>query len=392
MPEENFFLSRPQAPKTSLGYYRALAKSASIHASPIALGGMNLGNNWAAIGINGTSDEDAFKLLNAYFDNGGNFIDVANHYQSGHSETLLGQWSTSRNIRDQLIIATKYSQADHKAADPTVKQRVNYLGNSKKSLHIAIAESLARLQTTYVDIYYVHWWDYETSIEEVMNSLHDLVTSGKVLYLGASNMPAWVVARANQYAIDLGKTPFSIYSGCWNVMERSFEADIIPMARDFDMALAPWEVLCGGRLRSDAEEERRRVAGEKGRDTKGVGWERSEEEKAVSRALEKVAGEVGASSLGAVAIAYLYHKYHRVFPVVGGRKVEHLLSNVEAIDIKLTPEQIEYIESVKPWSPGMPHVMLGDGTKNNILVDINTHVDRLPPRGIIVPRGLKKAE
>jgi aryl-alcohol dehydrogenase-like predicted oxidoreductase len=234
---------------------------------------------------------------------------ILNTYsQSGKSEELVGQWMAARKNRDQIILATKYSQADHKAADTSIKQRVNYLGNSTKSMHLSLAESLTRLQTSYIDIFYVHWWDYETSIEELMNGLHNLVVAGKVLYLGASNTPAWVVARANQWAIDYGKTPFSVYTGCWNVLDRSLEAEVIPMAREFDMAVAPWEVLCGGRLRSDAEEERRRATSEKGRDTAGVGWERTEQEKNMVKALEAIANEVGAHSLGAVAIAYLFHK------------------------------------------------------------------------------------
>jgi aryl-alcohol dehydrogenase-like predicted oxidoreductase len=102
-----------------------------------------------------------------------------------------------RKNRDQIILATKYSQADHKATDTNIKQRVNYLDNSTKSMRLSIAESLSRLQTAYIDIFYVHWWDYETSIEEPMKALHNLVVSGKVLYLGASNTPVWVVARAN---------------------------------------------------------------------------------------------------------------------------------------------------------------------------------------------------
>jgi aryl-alcohol dehydrogenase-like predicted oxidoreductase len=115
-------------------------------------------------------------------------------------------------------------------------------------------------------------------------------------------------ARANQWPIDHGKTPFSFYTGCWNVLDRSLEAEVIPMAGEFDMAVAPWEVLCGGRLRSDAEDERRRATGEKGRDTAGAGWERTEQEKNMVKALEAIAKDVGAHSLGAVAIAYLFHK------------------------------------------------------------------------------------
>ena len=126
-----------------------------------------------------------------------------------------------------------------------------------------------------------------------MNQLHHLVASGSVLYLGISDSPAWVVATANQYARDHGKTPFSIYQGAWNVMERSFERDIIPMARAHGLALAPWNVLAGGKLRSDAEEERRLKSGEGGRTLLGVEWLRNEDEKKISAALEKVAKEVG---------------------------------------------------------------------------------------------------
>lgn len=109
---------------------------------------------------------------------------------------------------------------------------VNYGGNSTKSLHISVEESLKRLKTSYIDILYLHWWDWSTPIEEIMNSLHHLVASGKVLYLGISDTPAWVVTKANMYARLLGKTPFVIYQGQWNVLERSFEREIIPMARE----------------------------------------------------------------------------------------------------------------------------------------------------------------
>ena len=132
-----------------------------------------------------------------------------------------------------------------------------------------------------------------------MDSLHALVLAGKVLYLGVSDTPAWVVASANRYARMSNRTPFSVYQGAWNVMDRSFERDIIPMAREWGMALAPWNVLAGGKLRTDAEEERRRQTGEKGRNTTGAGWERTPDERKMSLALEKVAQEVGTTSITA---------------------------------------------------------------------------------------------
>lgn len=132
-----------------------------------------------------------------------------------------------------------------------------------------------------------------------MNSLHNLVTSGKVLYLGISDTPAWVVSMANQYAHDHGKTPFVIYQGRWNVLSRDFERDILPMARQQGLALAPWDVLAAGKIRTDAEEEARRQTGERGRAVMGPDWERNEDERKMSATLEKIAAEVGSKSIQA---------------------------------------------------------------------------------------------
>ena len=187
-----------------------------------------------------------------------------------------------------------------------------------------------------------------------MDNLHHLVVARKVLYLGVSDTPAWVVAYANAYAKAHAKSPFVIYQGAWNVLERSFEREIIPMARNLGLALAPWNVLAAGKLRTDAEEERRRATGEKGRTTFSPNWERNENEKKMSAALEKVAKEVGTEHITAVAIAYVMQKTPYVFPIIGGRKVEHLLANIEALKIALSGEQIQYLESVVPFDPGFP--------------------------------------
>ncbi|KII90524.1 hypothetical protein PLICRDRAFT_106149 [Plicaturopsis crispa FD-325 SS-3] len=348
-------------PKTKLGYHRQLAPLAGVHVSPLVLGGASIGDQWHKYGFGYTDKASSFQLLDAFYDAGGNFIDTANGYQDETSEMFIGEWAEQRGIRDQLVIATKYT-TNWKVGDPSIAQKTVYNGNSTKSLHISVEASLKKLRTSYIDILYVHWWDWATSVEEVMNSLHHLVASGKVLYLGISDTPAWVVSQANQYARDHGKTPFSIYQGIWNILERSFERDIIPMARSQGMALAPFYVLAAGKLRTDAEEERRRQTGENGRTLFGPEWERSEDEKKVSRALEKVAKEVGAEHITAVAIAYVMQKTPFVFPVIGGRKTEHLLANIEALSITLTPEQITYLESIVPFDPGFPASLIGDGT------------------------------
>ncbi|TFK36185.1 NADP-dependent oxidoreductase domain-containing protein [Crucibulum laeve] len=367
----------PPPPPTSLGRYRALSPNAAVHVSPIQLGAMSIGDKWEDIGMGSMDKESSFKLLDAYFDNGGNFIDTANKYQDGSSEQFVGEWAEKRGIRDQLFIATKYTSY-YKKRDPSIQQGIMYVGNNAKSLHISVEESLKKLRTSYIDLLYLHWWDYDTGIEEVMRSLHTLVLQGKVLYLGVSDTPAWVVSKANQYARDHALTPFVIYQGAWNVMERSFEREIIPMVRSEGMALAPWNVLAGGKIRSDAEEERRRQTGEKGRMIMSPNWERNETERKVCQALEKVAEEVGAKHITSVAIAYLMQKVPFVFPIIGGRKIEHLLANVEALDIRITPEQIKFLESVLPFDTGFPSTMIGNGEGYIPLFSSSAHVDKQP--------------
>ncbi|KAJ6579614.1 Aldo/keto reductase [Mycena vulgaris] len=338
------FWDPPAPPPTKLGVYRTLSPLAGIHVSPLQLGAMSIGDKWGALGMGEMDKESSFKLLDAYFDNGGNFIDTANNYQDESSESFIGEWAEKRNIRDQLVIATKYT-TNFKARNPNIATKANYTGNNVKSMHISVEASLKKLRTTYIDILYMHWWDWDTSIEE-----------GKVLYLGVSDTPAWVVAQANQYARDHGKTPFVIYQGAWNVLERSFEREIIPMARAHGLALAPWKVLASGKFRTDAEEERRRATGENGRMLTNPTWERSESETKMSHAAREV------------AIAYVMHKVPYCFPIIGGRKVEHLLSNIEALDISLSTEQIAFLESVVPFDPGFPNTMIGDGTKSSMLL------------------------
>ncbi|EGO23741.1 hypothetical protein SERLADRAFT_470037 [Serpula lacrymans var. lacrymans S7.9] len=328
--------------------------------------------------------ESSSKLLDAFYDAGGNFIDTANVYQDQSSEEFIGEWAEQRGIRDQLVIATKYT-SNRERGNSNIKQHAMYAGNNFKSMHISVEASLKKLRTSYIDILYVHWWDYDTSVEEVMNGLHTLVQQGKVLYLGISDTPAWIVSKANQYARDHGKSPFVIYQGAWNVMERSFERDIIPMARSEGLALAPWNVVAGGKFRTDEEEERRRQTGEKGRTLTNPNWERNENEKKMSKALEKVAQEVGAKHITAVAIAYVMQKTPYVFPIIGGRKIEQLEANIEALAISLSPDQIAYLESILPFDPGFPNTMVGDGTQYRIAILSAAYLEKQPLRQAIRP-------
>ncbi|KAF8264447.1 NADP-dependent oxidoreductase domain-containing protein [Lactarius quietus] len=210
--------------------------------------------------------------------------------------------------------------------------------------------SLKKLHTTYIDILFVHWWDYTTSVEEVVNSLHVLVQQGKVLYhslisaaQGIADTPAWVVSKANQYAKDHGKTPFCTYQGNWSVLDRSLERDIIPMVRSEGIALAPFGVLGSGKIRTNAEEARRRESGERNRVISRSSWERTPERKRI----------------------------------IGDRKVEQLKENLAALVISLATEQVKRIEDATPFDPGFPHTMIGNGTYDYITRSL-LDTDRVP--------------
>ncbi|CAI4726865.1 ALI_collapsed_G0045170.mRNA.1.CDS.1 [Saccharomyces cerevisiae] len=344
-------------PPTELGRLRVLSKTAGIRVSPLILGGASIGAAWSGF-MGSMNKEQAFELLDAFYEAGGNCIDTANSYQNEESEIWIGEWMKSRKLRDQIVIATKFT-GDYKKYEVGGGKSANYCGNHKRSLHVSVRDSLRKLQTDWIDILYVHWWDYMSSIEEVMDSLHILVQQGKVLYLGVSDTPAWVVSAANYYATSNGKTPFSVYQGKWNVLNRDFERDIILMARHFGMALAPWDVMGGGRFQSKKAMEERKKNGEGLRTFVG-GPEQTELEVKISEALNKIAEEHGTESVTAIAIAYVRSKAKNVFPLVGGRKIEHLKQNIEALSIKLTPEQIEYLESIVPFDVGFPKSLIGD--------------------------------
>jgi aryl-alcohol dehydrogenase-like predicted oxidoreductase len=190
---------------------------------------MNFGTAWAPF-MGDITKETSFKILDYYYEQGGNFIDTANGYQSEQSETWIGEWFEKTGRRDEFVVATKYSSAYKIGSKPGGNQ-VNFSGNSRKSMHMSVEASLQKLKTSYIDLLYVHWWDHLTPIEEVMQGLNSLVTSGKVLYIGISDAPAWVVTKANQYARDHGLAQFVVYQGRWSLGSRDLERDIIPMCK-----------------------------------------------------------------------------------------------------------------------------------------------------------------
>ncbi|KAH0341673.1 aryl-alcohol dehydrogenase AAD14, partial [Aureobasidium melanogenum] len=350
----SLFAPAPE-PATELGRLRILSSTAGVRVSPLQLGAMSIGDAWSEF-MGSMDKKQSFALLDAFVEAGGNFIDTANNYQNEQSEQWLGEWMKERGNRDQMVIATKFT-SDYKGYDLGKGKAANHCGNHKRSLFMSVRDSLKKLQTDFIDILYLHWWDHTTSIEEIMDSLHILVEQGKVMYLGISDTPAWIVSAANYYAKAHGKTPFSIYQGRWNIMLRDFEREIIPMARHFGMALAPWDVLGGGRFQTKAAIEERKKKNEGIRSMMG-GPEQTEDEAKMSAALEEVANEHNVT-ITAVALAYVMSKTINVFPLVGGRKVEHLHDNIKALTIKLSDEQIKKLEDVRPFDIGFPNNFVG---------------------------------
>ncbi|MCJ1351431.1 MAG: hypothetical protein MMC33_001415 [Icmadophila ericetorum] len=310
---------------------------------------MNFGDAWQ--GFMGKCDKKtSFEILDYFYENGGNFIDTANNYQGEESETWLGEWMAERQNRDEMVIATKFTTG-YPSPNKNIQIKSNFQGNHSKSLHVSLEASLKKLQTSYIDLLYVHWWDFSTSIPELMQSLHHMVVARKVLYLGISDTPAWVVSKANEYARCHGYTQFSVYQGHWSAAERDFERDILPMCEQEGMALAPWGALGRGNFKSAADHE-------KGGESEGrKGGPASEKVKKVSAVLERLAKEKN-TLITSVAQAYVMHKAPYVFPIIGGRKLDHLKANIAALAIELSDEEIDEIDDAYPFEIGFPMTML----------------------------------
>lgn len=292
----------------------------------------------------------SFEILDFFYESGGNFIDTANNYQSEESETWIGEWMKERKVRDQMVIATKFTTC-FRAGKGDKEIIVNTTGNGTKSLHLSLEASLKKLQTSYIDLLYVHWWDFTCSIPELMQSLNTMVQQGKVLYLGISDTPAWIVSKANEYARQNGMRQFSVYQGKWNCSYRDFEREIIPMVRDEGMGICPWGAIGGGNFKT--EEQRKANDGRK-----MPGFTISDKDIAISKVLEKIAKKHD-TQLTSVALAYVMHKTPYVFPLVGGRKIEHLKGNIDGLRLQLSTEDMEEIEGATEFDIGFPMSFLG---------------------------------
>ncbi|MGB5875326.1 MAG: aldo/keto reductase, partial [Bacteroidota bacterium] len=250
-----------------------LLGSSGLRVSEISLGTMTFGEEWGW----GSSREESRKMFDVYAEAGGNFIDTANRYTEGTSEKIVGE--LVRSDRERFVIATKYTLYTRKG-DP------NASGNHRKNMVQSLEASLKRLGMEYVDLYWLHAWDFTTHEEEVMRALDDLVRQGKVLYIGVSDTPAWIVSRANAIAGLRGWTPFVALQIEYSLIERTVEREYLPMAKALDLAVAAWAPLGGGALTG---KYLRKVAGRLKPDNQRLG-ERNRE---IAQAVVDVAGEAG---------------------------------------------------------------------------------------------------
>jgi aryl-alcohol dehydrogenase-like predicted oxidoreductase len=323
--------------------YRLFGGS-GLRVSEAALGTMTFGEEWGW----GADKEEARKLYEIYREAGGNFVDTANFYTNGSSERFVGEFIKAD--RDSIVLSTKYTNAAP-GNDP------NAAGNHRKNMMQAIEASLRRLQTDYVDIYWVHIWDRISPVEEILRGLDDLVRQGKVLHVGISDAPAWWIARAITIAQLRGWSPFIGVQLEYNLIERTVERELVPMAKALELGLLAWSPLANGLLTGKYHGDQK---GQGGRfSAPGMGEFLPEEPRAteVVTASRAVAEEVGCS-MAQVALAWLRHRSHPVIPILGARKVSQLRDNLGSLDLVLSAEQIRALDEASRVRMGFPHELL----------------------------------
>jgi aryl-alcohol dehydrogenase-like predicted oxidoreductase len=321
----------------TLKSYRSLGRS-GLRVSPFALGAMGFG----AEGGLGCSAEDAYRILDVYRERGGNFVDTANFYTNGHSEVILGEYLAARpGLRDRLVLATKFFGNMH-PGDP------NGGGAGRKAIVAQLEQSLRRLRTDYVDLYWLHNHDTFTPVEETLRTLDDLVTAGKIRYVGFSNTPGWFTAQAHTTALLRGWPPVIALQVESSLLARTVEGELAPLARQAGMGLTPWSPLAGGFL-----------SGKYGRDQAPTGrgvvtGGPSASQFAVIDVLHEVAAELGASP-AAVALAWLRDRPGVTAPILGPRRLDHLTGNLEALSVALTPAQSARLDEVSAPALNYPY-------------------------------------
>src|SRR5580700_11024370 len=325
--------------RSTIMKYKLLGES-GLRVSEAALGTMIFGNElgW------GSPKAEAQKVYETYRDAGGNFIDTANFYTGGTSETFVGEFI--KGHRDSVVLATKYSSA-------APGNNPNAAGNHRKSMMQALEASLKRLQTNYIDLYWVHMWDGITPVEEVMRGLDDLVRQGKVLHVGISDAPAWWVAQANTLAELRGWTQFIGLQLEYSLIERTVERELIPMAKALNLGVLAFSPLAGGVLtgkyHGEGKAEGARMTNQGTKDFL------PDEKRAapIISALKSVSQQTG-RSMPQVALAWLRHRTVPVIPLIGARKVSQLQDNLASLDLELSADQLKCLDGASRIELGFP--------------------------------------
>jgi aryl-alcohol dehydrogenase-like predicted oxidoreductase len=323
-----------------------LLGNSGLRVSELALGTMTFGEDWGW----GAGPDACAEMFEQYADRGGNFVDTANNYTNGTAERILGGLLEGR--REEFVVATKYTLSTREG-DP------NACGNHRKNLFQAVEASLARLQTDYVDLLWVHAWDGLTPIEEVMRGLDDLVSQGTVHYVGFSDAPAWVVARAQQLALERDWTPVSAIQIKYTLTERTPERELLPMARALRLGVCVWGPLDGGVLTGKYLDE------EEGRLT-ATGREVTERQHEVTREVVGVAEELDVSP-AQVVLAWVRQQPGQQLPILGATTPEQLRDNLASIDLTLDDGHLRRLDEVSTVEMGFPHDFLADETIERVL-------------------------
>lgn len=320
--------------------YKLFGRHTGLRVSELVLGAGTFGTRWNY----GSSKEDARRVFDRYLDAGGNFIDNANSYQFGEAEEWLAEFMDGK--RNDLLVATKYTLG----TSPT--SSLAQLGNNRRSMVIAVEDSLRRLKTDRIDLLWVHMPDGVTPMDEMVRGFDDLARAGKIVYAGLSDFPAWRVAHAQTIAELRGSTPIAGLQLEYSLVERTPERELLPMGQAFGLGIVGWSPLGGGLLTGKYRR------GEVGRDTEWnflIHRESDERKKATVDAVLEVAQAIERSP-GQVAIAWAASK--GVLPILGVRTVAQLEDNLGAISVVLAPEHLARLEAASAIELGFPHEML----------------------------------
>jgi len=325
--------------------YKLLGKS-GLRVSELALGTMTFGEEWGW----GANKEESKKVFDTYAKAGGNFIDTANRYTEGTSEEYVGEFIKAD--RDHFVVATKYTLFTRRD-DP------NFSGNHRKNMMQALEASLKRLDTDFIDLYWLHAWDFTTPEDEVLRALDDMVRAGKILYIGISDTPAWIVSRMNAIAELRGWTQFVGLQIKYSLLERTVERELLPMARKLDMAVTPWAVLGGGILSGKYNEN----FDEEGRAKiyKSI----NDDNLRIAAEVIKVAEEIGKTP-SQVSLNWVRQQPGVIVPIIGAKTEKQLKDNLGCLNFILSEKHLNQLSEASKIDMGFPHEFLTSET----IVDI----------------------